>query len=270
MLEASGLVHVYARRGPWRGEGAPALDGVGFTLFEGETLALVGQSGSGKSTLARILAGCLRPRAGQIRYRRRDGEVLELLGLPTRLRRTLAREIGIVFQDPFQSLDPRQLVVQAVAEPLRVHQGLSRPEAEGRARDLLARVGLEREAAERFPHQFSGGQRQRVAIARALALAPRVLVLDEATSALDVTVRAQILELLVDLQRERGLGYVVITHDLSLAGALAQRTLVLHAGRVIESGATREVLARPSHPESARLVAALLSGDPRRRRATPG
>lgn len=269
LLEAAGLAFTYPRRAlqDRRAGAALALDGVGFTLGHGETLALVGESGSGKSTIARILAGLLRPEAGHVRYHRADGAAVELLELTGRARRAVQREIGLVFQDPYQSLNPRLTVGEALAEPLRVHGLLSGRAAQARAGGLLGRVGLERGAAGRFPHEFSGGQRQRIVIARALALAPRVLVLDEATSALDVSVRAQILNLLVELQRELGLGYVFITHDLALARALAARTVVLQAGRVVEAGATDEVLAHPVHPATARLVAALLSGDPRRRKA---
>jgi len=268
LLAAEGLSYAYPRRGSGaRRAGAPALVEVGFALARGETLALVGESGSGKSTLARILAGLLVPNAGRLRYWRASGEALELLGLARRARRRLQPEIGLVFQDPYQSLNPRRTVGEALAEPLLVHGGVRRAAARARARELLERVGLEAGAAGRFPHEFSGGQRQRVAIARALALAPRCLVLDEATSALDVSVRAQILNLLEDLQRELGLGYVFITHDLALARVLAARTVVLAAGRVVESGATEEVLARPRHAATARLVGAMLSGDPGRRRS---
>ncbi|HEX6884318.1 MAG TPA: ATP-binding cassette domain-containing protein [Planctomycetota bacterium] len=269
LLAAEGLSYAYPPRGSGaRRAGAPALVEVGFTLARGETLALVGESDSGKSTIARILAGLLVPSAGRLRYWRASGEALELLTLAPRARRRLQPEIGLVFQDPYQSLNPRHTVGEALAEPLLVHGRVRRAAARARARELLERVGLEAGAAGRFPHEFSGGQRQRVAIARALALAPRCLVLDEATSALDVSVRAQILNLLGDLQRELGLGYVFITHDLALARVLAARTVVLAGGRVVESGATEEVLARPRHPATARLVAAVLSGDPSRRRSS--
>jgi peptide/nickel transport system ATP-binding protein/oligopeptide transport system ATP-binding protein len=264
LVLAEGLVLDYVRRG---GGTSRALDGVAFSLDPGETLAVVGASGSGKSTLARVLAGLLRPRAGRIRFLPREGEGVELLALTGRARRLVQREIGLVFQDPWQSLNPRRTAGEALSEPLVVHGVLPRARASVRAAELLERVGLEASAARRYPHEFSGGQRQRIALARALALEPRLLVLDEATSALDVSVRGQILNLLEELGRERALGRIFITHDLALARALAPRTLVLEAGRVVESGATEAIFARPAHPATARLVRAVLSGVPRARRA---
>jgi peptide/nickel transport system ATP-binding protein len=269
-LAVEGVRHAYPLRGRVLGGvrgWVPSLVDVELTLAHGETLALVGESGSGKSTLARLLVGLLRPGGGRILFRRApEAPPLDLARLRGRAWKAVRREIGLVPQDPKESLNPRQLVGAAVAEPLRVHGVARGRAADARAQELLARVGLDPGASSRFPHEFSDGQRQRVAIARALALSPRVLVLDEAVSALDASVRAQILNLLADLQAERGLAYLFVTHDLALARAFATRVAVLAGGRVVESGAVEEVLARPTHPATRRLVEALPSGDPRRRR----
>jgi ABC-type glutathione transport system ATPase component len=270
LLEVAGLTVDYALRGaPWSfraGDRVRALEDVSFALGPGETLALVGQSGCGKSSVARALLGLVRPSAGRLLYRRAsEAEAVDLLALAVPARRVVLRELGLVFQDPYQSLNPRLPVGEAVAEPARVLGRLPAREARAHAARLFARVGLEPGALDRFPHEFSGGERQRIAIARALALAPRLLVLDEAVSALDVAIRAQILALLEELQREFDLAYLFITHDLALARVLAERVVVLAAGRVVESGPVGEVLDRPRHPATQRLVNAILSGDPRRR-----
>jgi len=270
LLEVAGLTVDYALRGaPWSlraGGRVRALEDVSFALAPGETLALVGQSGSGKSSVARALLGLVRPTAGRVLYRRApETAALDLLALPAAARRVVQRELGLVFQDPYQSLNPRLPAGEAVAEPARVLGRRPAHEARAHAARLFARVGLEPGALDRYPHEFSGGERQRIAIARALALAPRLLVLDEAVSALDVAIRAQILALLLELQRELGLAYLFITHDLALARVLAERVVVLAAGRVVESGSVAEVLDRPRHPATQRLVNAILSGDPRRR-----
>ena len=270
LLEVSGLSLAYPLRGaPFARRPAPvrAIEDVGFTLAHGETLALVGGSGSGKTTVARALLRLVEPSAGRVLYRRTSAEApIELLALPRRGLRAVRRELALVFQDPYQSLNPRLPAGEAVAEPLRVH-GLARGRtARARAAALFERVGLDPGALRRFPHEFSGGQRQRIAIARALALEPRLIVLDEAVSALDVSIRAQILNLLSDLQRELGLSYLFITHDLALARVLAEHVVVMEGGRVVESGETEAVLARPEHEATRRLMGSLLSGDPRRRR----
>jgi len=269
LLEVSGLTVDYALRGALglRARGrVRALEDLAFTLEHEETLALVGRSGSGKSSVARALLGLVRPSAGRVLYRRERGrEGVDLLALPARERRVVQRELGIVFQDPVASLNPRLPVGEAVAEPVRVHRRTGAREARDRAAFLFDRVGLEPGALSRFPHEFSGGQRQRIAIARALALEPRFVVLDEAVSALDVSIRGQILDLLLELRRELGLAYLFITHDLALARAVAERVLVLAGGRAVESGPVEEVLARPRHAATRELVGAMLSGDPRRR-----
>jgi ABC-type glutathione transport system ATPase component len=268
LLEVSGLAVDYGLGAPWRRARARvrAVEGVAFALGRGETLALVGRSGSGKSSVARALLGLVRASAGQALYRREPlSAAVDLLSLHGRARRSVQRELGIVFQDPYQSLNPRLPVGEAVAEPVRVHEGLDAGAARARAARLFERVGLEPGALARFPHEFSGGQRQRIAIARALALAPRFVVLDEAVSALDAAIKVQILELLDELQRELALAYLFITHDLALARSLSDRVVVLSQGRAVESGPVEEVLERPRHPATRELVEAVLSGDPRRR-----
>ncbi|MFI7443285.1 ABC transporter ATP-binding protein [Nonomuraea indica] len=231
--------------------GHVAVDDVSFSLRPGGSLAIVGESGSGKTTTARMLAGLERPDAGRIRVAGRDRSDAAR-GRAGRLAR--AREIQMVFQDPYLSLDPRVTVARCVEEPLRLHLGAGARERRARRDELLARVGLgEREAAA-LPRQLSGGQRQRVALARALATAPKVLVLDEATTALDVSVQAQILELLAEIRRDTGVGYLFVTHDLALVRHVADDLLVLYEGRVVESGPTVEVLSAPRHPYTRLLL----------------
>ena len=270
LLEVAGLTLAYPLRAGWRARargGVPAIEQVAFTLAHGETLALVGESGSGKTTVARALLRLVEPSAGRVLYRRASTAApLDVCALGRGALRAVRRELALVSQDPYQSLNPRLPVGEAVAEPLRVH-GLARGRAARvRAAALFERVGLDPSALRRFPHEFSGGQRQRIAIARALALAPRLILLDEAVSALDVSIRAQILNLLLDLQQELGLSYLFITHDLALARVLAARVAVMEQGRIVECGTTAMVLAQPEHPATRRLLACVLSGDPRRRR----
>ncbi|MFT3808052.1 ATP-binding cassette domain-containing protein [Arenimonas sp.] len=238
---------------------APALRDAGFELRRGECLALIGESGSGKSSLGRALLRLLR---GDIQGRARlDGEDLLTASRP-RLR-ALRRRIGVVFQDPFASLDPRQRIVDVIGEPLRIHTELDAAARRQRVSALLAQVGLDDAALDRYPHQFSGGQRQRIAIARALAADPDLLVCDEAVSALDAQHRAGILGLLDRLKRERRLALLFITHDMAAARALAERIAVMHAGEVVEQGAMSAVLTNPRHP----ATRALLAGRPATRPA---
>ncbi|MCS0496844.1 ABC transporter ATP-binding protein [Ancylobacter sp. MQZ15Z-1] len=249
-----------------------ALNGVSFDVNAGETLAVVGESGSGKSSVALAAMGLLGPEAhldGSIRFE--DGE---LIGLDEASRRALrGRAIGMVFQDPFTSLNPSLRIGEQVAEPLVYHQGLSRAEALEKAVAALGEVGLPgpREIASAYPHQLSGGMQQRVLIASAIVCNPRLLILDEPTTALDVTVEAQILDLLDNLRRSRGLGMVFITHNLGVVNRIADRVCVLYAGRVVEVGEKDTVLGRPSHPYTKGLLASLprLAADGRARRIAP-
>ncbi|QNP39542.1 dipeptide ABC transporter ATP-binding protein [Lysobacter solisilvae (ex Woo and Kim 2020)] len=228
-----------------------ALAGVSIELRRGEGLALVGESGSGKSTLGRALLRLLRGVHGCVRF---DG--VDLLTLDRARLRALRARIGVVFQDPYASLDPRLRVAEIVAEPLRIHGRGDAAARRAKAAELLQAVGLEASMLDRYPHQFSGGQRQRIAIARALATDPDLLVCDEAVSALDAHHRAAILALLVQLKRERGLALLFVTHDLAAAAAVAERIAVLEAGQVVETGATAQVLRAPQHAHTRALLAA--------------
>jgi oligopeptide/dipeptide ABC transporter ATP-binding protein len=231
-----------------------AVDGVSFRLPAGPYgLALVGESGSGKTTIARALLRLVPAASGAIRLDGRD-----VVGLASsRGLRSYRRDVQIVFQDPTTSLDPRAKIGSTIAEPLRAHGIVPRSEVDDRIASLLAEVGLDPELAGRYPHQLSGGQRQRVAIARALSVEPRVLVLDEPTSALDVTVQARILELIAELRRERGLAYVLISHNLAVVEQLCEETAVLYLGRIVEHGPTEQILARPAHPYTLALRSAV-------------
>jgi oligopeptide/dipeptide ABC transporter ATP-binding protein len=229
----------------------PALDGVSFSIAPGETLALVGESGSGKTTTGRLLLRFEQPDSGRVFFEGEDWLALE--GQSLRRRR---RDIQIVFQDPQTSLNPRMRVGDQIAEPLRVQKLLARREVSAKVSLLLAAVGLPAAAGDRFPSEFSGGQRQRVAIARALATGPKLLVCDEPVSALDVSVAAQIINLLLELQEKTGLSLLFISHDLAVVERLADRVLVLYRGRVVEEGPTAAIVRRPLHPYTAALLSA--------------
>ncbi|MFV2195196.1 dipeptide ABC transporter ATP-binding protein [Nocardiopsis sp. LOL_012] len=237
-----------------------AVSGVSLELRERETLALVGESGCGKSTTARMLLRLIERTSGEIVYRGRP-----LHDLSPRRMRPLRRELQIVFQDPFASLDPRMTVADLVGEPLRIH-GERAGRARERAGDLLDLVGLDPAHGSRYPHEFSGGQRQRIGIARALALQPRVLVLDEPVSALDVSVQAGVINLLEDLQEELGLSYLFVSHDLSVVRHIADRVAVMYLGRIVETGPAERLFREPTHPYTQALVSAIPLPDPVRER----
>ncbi len=255
LLEAEGLSRHY--RLPRRRWGAAppvlqALDGVSFTLPAGRSLGVVGESGSGKSTVARLVMALDAPSAGRVLL---DGIDLHRLA-PAALRRERAK-LQMVFQDPFGSLDPRRTVLQSVAQPLAAQGRASPAEQHERAADALAEVGLQPQDGHRYPHEFSGGQRQRIAIARALVTRPRLIVADEPVSALDVSVQAQVLNLMQDLQDSHGLSYLLVSHDLAVVGLLCDEVIVLHEGRVVERGDPLRIFAQPQHPTTQRLVAAV-------------
>ena len=237
-----------------------AVDDVSFELAEGETLGLVGESGCGKTTLARSLMRLLEPTGGTLEFRGRD-----ITHASAREMRPIRREIQMVFQDPFASLNPRKRVTQIVGAPLRLH-GVPKDEIPARVDKLLAQVGLQTEHLNRYPHEFSGGQRQRVGIARALALEPKLIVLDEPVSALDVSVQAQIVNLLEDIQDEFGLSYLFVAHDLSVVRHVSDRIAVMYLGKLMEVSPAEELYTKPIHPYTNALLAAVPIPDPRENR----
>ena len=238
-----------------------AVDDVTFALPEGETLGLVGESGCGKTTLARCILRLIEPSDGAIRFAGRD-----ITHASRKELEPLRKQMQMVFQDPFASLNPRKRVRQIVGLPLRLH-GVPREEVEPRVRELLDRVGLAPEHLNRFPHEFSGGQRQRIGVARALALEPRLIVLDEPVSALDVSVQAQVMNLLDDLQDELGLTYLFVAHDLSVVRHVSDRIAVMYLGKLMEVSPAEQLYTKPIHPYTAGLLAAVPIPDPKESRA---
>lgn len=267
LLEIRDLQRDFVTRRSWLGraeETVHAVGGVSLTVSAGQTLAIIGESGSGKSTLGRCVARLDSPTSGSIRYAGRD--IAELSGADL-LR--FRREVQTIFQDPYASLNPRRRVGEAIGDGPAIHGLMSLEERRALAADLLGRVGLKAEHAERYPHQFSGGQRQRIAIARALALSPQLIIADEAVSALDVSVRAQVLNLLADLQEERGLTYLFISHDMSTVRQFADRVAIMQGGRLVEEGETERIFGEPQEDYTKALLRAvprMTPYSPRRRR----
>jgi oligopeptide/dipeptide ABC transporter ATP-binding protein len=255
-------------RVPGQGRGSKptlkAVDGVSLAIRRGQTLALVGETGSGKTTFGRLLLGLYRPTSGDIRYRGTS-----ILDRKSQAARDVRRQVQGVFQDPYSSLNPAMTIGQSLAEVLKVHRVVDRRERTERVAELLSTVGLSAAQADRRPYAFSGGERQRIGIARALAVQPEVVIADEPLSALDVSIQAQVLNLMIRLQEERGLTYLFVTHDLDIARLISQRTAVLYLGRVIEQGPTEAVFAEPLHPYTQALVRAAPRLTTRRKTTKP-
>jgi ABC-type oligopeptide transport system ATPase subunit len=264
-VEVSGLRKSFPARRNLIGrvvERTQAVQDVEFTVGAGETLGIVGETGAGKSTVGRMVLRLIEPDEGSVRM---FGE--DVLSLRPAEMRALRKRAQMIFQDPFSSLDPRMVVKEQIGEALTVHEGLKGAERDDRVLELLQRVGMRSDHLDRYPREFSGGQLQRIAIARALTTEPDFIVCDEPVAALDVSIQAQVLNLLLDLQAERGIGFLFISHDLSLVRFLAHRTVVMQRGRIVEQGPTEQLFSDPQHPYTRSLVAAIPSARPRRRQA---
>ena len=267
MLEVENLVRHFVVRRSLVGRAVAtvkAVDGVSFSVAAGETLALVGESGCGKSTVSRLVLRLIEPTAGSVRFEGRDVLALDAAGL-----RDFRREAQLVFQDPYGSLNPRMTVGDILAEPLLLHSGLPSARRAARVRELLDMVGLAPAATRRYPHEFTGGQRQRVAIARALAVEPRLVNCDEPVSALDVSIRSQILNLLMQLQQALKLSYLFISHDLSVVRHIADEAVVMYLGTVVERGPADALFAAARHPYTQALLSAIPLPDPAAQRGRP-
>ena len=242
-----------------------AVDDVTFSIQRGETLSLVGESGCGKTTTSRCILRALTPTGGSIRFRGEDGNQVDVATVPKAGLRPLRRQMQMIFQDPFSSLNPRMTITDIIAEPLLVNGVTDLEERRRRVRELLDLVQLPAAYMNRFPHAFSGGQRQRIGIARALALNPALIVADEPVSALDVSVQAQVVNLLLDLQDRLGLSYLFVAHDLSVVKHVSDRVAVMYVGKIVELAPTAQLFARPRHPYTEALLSAVPVPDPRRR-----
>ena len=242
-----------------------AVDNVTFFLRHKETLSLVGESGCGKTTTARCILRARTPTEGAVLYRSGKGEILDLATLPAKEFQGLRKEMQMIFQDPFASLNPRMTLLDIVGEPLLIHGERNSSVRAERVAELLRLVGLRPEYMRRYPHAFSGGQRQRIGIARALALNPRLVIADEPVSALDVSVQAQILNLMLELQEQLGLTYLFVAHDLSVVRHISDRVAVMYVGRIVETAKTEELFSRPLHPYTEALLSAVPKPDPRLR-----
>jgi peptide/nickel transport system ATP-binding protein len=269
LMEIRGVSKIYPARSTFLGKANPpfkALDNVSLDVYEGENLGIVGESGSGKTTLGNCLIRVLSCSGGEVLFRMADGRITDLAKAKTGELRHVHREIRMVFQDPFASLNPRMTIGQIVGEPLLV-AGTHKGEAlRKRVEELLAMVGMPEAAMERYPHAFSGGQRQRIGIARALALSPRLIIADEATSALDVTLRSQVLDLLLDLQDTLNLSFILVSHDIGVIRYFCDRVAVMYKGQVVEHGTAEKICTNPDHPYTKALISAVPGTHPRDKR----
>src|SRR5215216_5285772 len=253
LLDVHGLVVEYrAGRKPFR-----AVDGVDLTIAEGETLGLVGESGSGKTTIGRAILSLVPVKEGSIHF-----QGIDWGRLSAQERRRLGSRVRVVFQDPYRSLNPTKPIERSLTEMLSTVSGMSQSDKRARAREMLERVGMEPDSADRFPSQFSGGQRQRIAIARALMSRPRLIICDEPVSALDLSIQAQILNLLMELQRDLGVAYLFVSHDISVIRRVSHRVAVLYRGKVMETGPAKTVCSTPRHPYTKKLLDAVPIPDP--------
>ena len=268
LLDVRGLVkHFPIRRGFLRRTvgTVKAVDGISFDIREGETLSLVGESGCGKSTTARSIIRAYEPTGGEILFKTEDGDFIDLAQLSLTELRPMRRQLQMIFQDPFSSLNPRMNIYEIISEPLLVHGIGSSSEREDRVAELLRVVRLRPEYMRRYPHAFSGGQRQRIGIARALAVNPRLILADEPVSGLDVSVQAQVINLMMDLQDELGLTYLFVSHDLSVVKQISNRVVVMYVGRIAEIGTPEELFESPKHPYTAALMSSVPKPHPSQR-----